>query len=138
MNKVVLLGRLVRDPILKQTNSGIDVCNFTLAVNRKFRNSDGERVADFFPLVAWRHTAVFIAKHMQKGMRIVVLGYLQTSKWSDDNGIERQQIEVVVDEVDFADSKRKSGSDDVNSFNEEDDDDDEYFEMPLSYTTFDV
>lgn len=105
MNKVILMGRLTRDPELKQTNSQISVTNFSLAVDRRFKTQNGERETDFFDCVAWRGTAEFVAKYFSKGSRILVSGTLQSRTWEDQNGQNRKQVEVVVDETEFADSK---------------------------------
>lgn len=104
LNKVVLCGRLTADPELKQTPSGVAICTFTLAVNRRF-SKDGERAADFIQCVAWRQTAEFITKYFDKGNAICITGSIQTRSWDDSKGGKRYATEVVADEAMFVDSK---------------------------------
>lgn len=114
LNKVVLCGRLTADPELKQTQSGIAVVTFTLAVNRRFqsRGADGAngQQADFISLVAWRQTAEFISKYFRKGSALCVTGSIQTRNWQDQQGQRRYSTEVVVDEAMFVDSRNESGA----------------------------
>ena len=108
LNKVVLCGRLTADPELKQTQNGIPVVSFTLAVNRRFtRGADGQNnsQADFISCVAWRQTAEFISKYFRKGSSICVLGSIQTRTWQDNQGQKRYATEVVVDEANFVDAR---------------------------------
>ena len=110
LNKVVLCGRLTADPELKQTQSGIAVVSFTLAVNRRFvKAADGTNgsQADFINLVAWRQTAEFIARYFKKGSSLCVTGSIQTRSWSDTQGQKRYATEVVVDEAMFVDSRNE-------------------------------
>jgi single-strand DNA-binding protein len=104
LNKVILGGRLTADPELKQTTSGIPVCSFTLAVNRRFQK-DGEQTADFITCQAWRSTAEFISKYFGKGSSLCVVGSIQIRSWTDQNNQKRYATEVVVDEAMFVDSK---------------------------------
>ena len=114
LNKVVLCGRLTADPELKQTQSGIPVVTFTLAVNRRFqsRSADaaGGQQADFISVVAWRQTAEFISKYFKKGSALCVTGSIQTRSWQDSQGQKRYSTEVVVDEAMFVDSRNESGA----------------------------
>lgn len=105
MNKVILLGRLTRDPELKTTQSGLPVAGFTLAVNRPVRAGQ-ERKADFIDCVAWRTTAEFVSKYFSKGQQVAIEGQLQVRDWEDKEGNKRRSYEVVVDKAHFADSKR--------------------------------
>ena len=113
-NKVMLGGRLTADPELKQTQSGIPVVTFTLAVNRRFqsRSNDaaGGQQADFISLVAWRQTAEFISKYFKKGSALCVTGSIQTRSWQDQQGQRRYATEVVVDEAMFVDSRNETGA----------------------------
>ena len=113
LNKVVLCGRLTADPELKQTQSGIAVVTFTLAVNRRFQSrtadSANAQQADFISLVAWRQTAEFISKYFKKGSALCVTGSIQTRSWQDQQGQRRYATEVVVDEAMFVDSRNESG-----------------------------
>lgn len=109
LNHWVGMGRLVRDPELKTTQSGVAVCNFTIAVDRDYKNGD-EKVADFVDCVAWRGTAEFVNKYFSKGRMAVVSGQLQSRKWEDKEGNKRVSWEVQVQNVYFGDSKRDSDS----------------------------
>lgn len=111
LNKIVLMGRLTRDPELRKTQSGTAVASFSLAVDRDFKGQDGERETDFIDIVAWRGTAELVFKHFSKGRMMVVEGRLQIRDWKDKDGNNRRSAEVVADNVYFADSKKVSGSD---------------------------
>ena len=106
LNKVILGGRLTADVELKGTPSGVSVCSFSLAVNRKY-SKDSEQQTDFINCVAWRNTAEFINKYFRKGSSICVTGAIQTRNWTDTNGQKRYATEVVVDEALFVDSKNE-------------------------------
>ncbi len=108
MNKVILLGRLTRDPELRTTPSGVNVCSFSLAVNRRFAK-EGQQNADFINCVAWRNTAEFVAKYFAKGRMMGVVGSLQTGRYEKD-GQTHYTTDVLVDEAYFADSKSSSDS----------------------------
>jgi single-strand DNA-binding protein len=111
MNKAILMGRLTRDPELRTTASQIPVCSFTLAIDRRFKNANGEYEADFIPVVVWRQQAEFCSKYFQKGSRMAVVGRIQTRSWDDAEGKRRNMTEVVADEVYFTESKRSSNRD---------------------------
>lgn len=104
LNKVIIGGRLTADPELKQTPSGVAVCSFTLAVNRKF-SKDGQQEADFINCQAWRQTAEFINRYFRKGSSLCISGSIQTRSWQDQNGQKRFATYVVVDEAMFVDGK---------------------------------
>ena len=104
LNKVILGGRLTADVELKTTPSGVSVCTFSLAVNRKY-SKEGEQAADFINCVAWRTTAEFISKYFRKGNSICIMGNIQTRSYTDKDGIKRNVTEVIVDEAMFVDSK---------------------------------
>lgn len=109
INKVILMGRLVADPELKQTASNIAVCKFTIAINRPFAPKDGgERQSDFINIVVWRNTAEFVSKYFTKGKMIIVEGALRNNNYTDSNGVKHYTIEVHADNVSFGESK-KSG-----------------------------
>ena len=102
MNKVVLVGNLVRDPEMRTTQSGIACCNFTVAVSRKYSNQQtGQREADFINCVAWRQTAEFVQKYFSKGNKIGLSGSLQTRSYDARDGSKRYVTEVLVDDVEF-------------------------------------
>ncbi len=104
LNKVVLAGRLTADPELKQTTGGVYVCNFTLAINRRY-SKDGQQEADFINCQAWRQTAEFINRYFRKGSSLCVSGSIQTRSWQDQNGQKRFATDVVADEAMFVDGK---------------------------------
>ena len=111
LNHITLMGRLVRDPELRRTGSGIAVASFCIAVDRDFASKDGgERKADFINCVAWRQTGEFISKYFAKGRMIVVDGRLEMRDWTDKEGNKRTSAEVIVDNAYFGDSKRDSDS----------------------------
>ena len=104
MNKVILIGRLTKDPEVRNTSSQATVCRFTLAVDRKFKDQNGQRQADFISCVAWRQTANFISTYFHKGSKIAIVGNIQTRSYDDQNGQKRYVTDVVVDEAEFVDS----------------------------------
>lgn len=110
MNKAILMGRLVRDPELRQTQSNVAVCTFTLAVDRRFKNANGERQADFIPVVAWRQTAEFVARYFQQGSKILIVGSIQRRSWEDNEGRKRYETEVIAEEAHFCESRRSEGA----------------------------
>jgi len=108
MNKVILVGRLARDPELRTTSNGLPVCSFSVACDRRFVKQGEERKADFINCIAWRQTGEGIAKFFQKGHRIALEGTLQTRSWQDNEGKTRYAMEVVVDNWEFAQSKNEA------------------------------
>jgi len=114
MNKVILMGRLARDPELRTTPNGVSVCTFSLAVSRRFKNANGEYDADFISCVAWRQTAEFISKNFTKGRMLGVIGSLQTRNY-DKDGQKVYVTEVSVDEAYFAGDRGPARADDGNS-----------------------
>ena len=106
LNRIVLMGRLTRDPELRRTGSGTAVSSFSIAVDRDFKGQSGEKETDFIDIVAWRNTAEFVSKHFTKGRMAVVEGRLQIRDWKDKEGNNRRSAEVVADNVYFGDSKR--------------------------------
>ena len=111
LNKIILMGRLTRDPELRRTGSGTAVTSFSLAVDRDFKSQSGEKETDFIDVVAWRSTAEFVSKYFTKGRMAVVEGRLQIRDWTDRDGGKRRSAEVVADNVYFGDSKRDSAGD---------------------------
>ena len=106
LNKIILMGRLTRDPELRKTGNGTAVTSFTLAVDRDYKPQDGERETDFIDIVAWRGTGEFVSKYFTKGRMAVVEGRLQVRDWKDKDGNKRRSTEVIADNVYFGDSKR--------------------------------
>ena len=113
MNKVLLIGRLSKDVELRYTQSGTAVGNFTLAVNRRVANKDGQREADFINCVAWGKTAEFVAQYFTKGQQMALEGRLQVSTYDGSDGQKRWKTEVVVEQVEFVGSK-SNGTDNAN------------------------
>ncbi len=111
MNKVILVGNLTRDPELITTNSGISLCRFSLAVQRRFASEGGEREADFINVVVWRGQADNCYKYLKKGSKAGVVGSLQTRSYDGTDGTKRYSTEVVADEVEFLSTKSSSNSD---------------------------
>lgn len=101
MNKALLVGNLTRDPEHSVTPNGISVCRFTVAVQRKFANSDGEREADFINCVAWRNLADNVSKYVKKGKKVSVVGSIQTRSYEAQDGSKRYVTEIVCEDVEF-------------------------------------
>ena len=108
LNKIILMGRLTRDPELRRTGSGTAVTSFSLAVDRDFKSQSGEKETDFIDVVAWRNTAEFVSKYFTKGRMAIVEGRLQIRDWTDKDGGKRRSAEVIADNVYFGDSRRDS------------------------------
>jgi len=106
MNKVILIGRLTKDPELRRTPTDVSVVQFTIAVNRAFQQQNGERQADFINCVAWRAQAENLAKYIKKGGQIAVEGSIQTRSYDDPNGVRKFVTEVVCSQITFLESKR--------------------------------
>lgn len=103
-NKVILIGNMVEKAEIKQTPSGVSVCNFRLAVSRRFAK-EGQQDVDFVTIVCWRQAAEYVSRYGEKGRSILVCGQLQQRQWTDNDGNKRSVIEVVADEVSFTDRK---------------------------------
>lgn len=112
MNKVILMGRLTRDPELRFSTNGSNtaVCRFSVAVDRRFQRPGEERQADFIPVVAFGKTGEFCSKYFTKGSRIALVGSIQTRSWDDAEGKKHYATDVIAEEVHFADSKRADGA----------------------------
>ena len=110
LNRIVIMGRLVRDPDLRRTQAGTAVAAFTLAVERDFKDAaTGERTADFIDCVAWRQTGEFVSRYFSKGRMAVAEGRLQLRDWVDRDGNKRRSAEVVVEQMYFGDSRSEGG-----------------------------
>ena len=107
LNKVILMGRLTRDPEFRQTTSGIPVCRIRVAVDRPFRK-DQERQTDFINVTCWRNTAEFVSRYFSKGKMIIVEGSLRNNDYTDNNGVKHYSMEVQADNVMFGESKGSS------------------------------
>ena len=106
LNRIIIMGRLTKDPELRRTANGTAVTSFSVAVDRDFKSQSGEKETDFIDVVAWRNTAEFVCQYFSKGRMAVVEGRLQMRDWKDQNGNNRRSAEVVADNVYFGDSKR--------------------------------
>lgn len=115
MNKVILVGNLTKDPELVTTNNGISLCRFTLAVQRRFTTSDGEREADFINIVVWRGQADNCYKYLKKGSKAGVVGTLQTRAYDGNDGTRKYATEVVAEEVEFLASKGAVNGEEVDA-----------------------
>ena len=111
MNKVILIGNLTKDPELTTTTSGISVCRFSLAVSRRFTNSEGERETDFINIVVWRNLAENCHKFLRKGSKAAVVGNIQTRSYDAQDGSKRYVTEVVAEEVEFVGARANDGAD---------------------------
>jgi len=110
LNRIILMGRLTRDPELRRTGSGTAVTSFSLAVDRDFKSQSGEKETDFIDIVAWRNTAEFVSKYFTKGRMAVVEGRLQIHDWKDKDGNNRHSAEVVADNIYFGDSRKDTAA----------------------------
>ncbi|MGI6004184.1 MAG: single-stranded DNA-binding protein [Christensenellales bacterium] len=110
MNQAILVGNLARDPELRKTQSDISVCTFSVACNRRFTNAQGEREADFIPIVVWRAQAENCYRYLKKGSRVAVRGTIQVRSYDAQDGSKRYVTEVVADEVEFLTPRSESGS----------------------------
>jgi single-strand DNA-binding protein len=111
MNKAILIGRLTKDPEVSTTQSGISVCKFTLAIDRPYKNSEGEKEADFLPIIVWRAQAENCGKYLKKGSQCAVSGSVQTRTYDDKDGNKRYITEIVADNVQFLGSRQSEESD---------------------------
>ncbi len=110
LNKIILMGRLTRDPELRRTQQGTAVASFSLAVDRDYKAKGAEKETDFIDIVAWRNTAEFVSKYFSKGRMAVVEGRLQVRSYTDKEGNNRRAAEVVADNIYFGDSKKDGNS----------------------------
>jgi single-strand DNA-binding protein len=107
INRVVLIGRLVRDPELRTTQTGKSVCDITIAVDKRIKPSDGSPTADFFRVNCWEKTADFVANYLSKGRLVAVDGRLQSRKYTASDGTNRETVEIVADSVQGLDRPRE-------------------------------
>ena len=101
MNKITLIGNLTHDPEVRSTPSGVTICTFTIAVNRRFANQSGEKQTDFFRINAWRQLGDTCARYLQKGRKVAVIGELQARTYEASDGTTRMSLDVSADEVEF-------------------------------------
>ena len=110
LNSAILMGRLTVTPELKHTPNGIAFTSFPIAVERSYAKEGQERQTDFIDILAWRNKAEFICKYFQKGQMIALQGIIETSNYTDTNGVKRKKVQVVADQISFADSKNKGST----------------------------
>ena len=132
MNKVILIGRLARDPEMRTTNSGTSVTRFTLAVTRPFQDQNGERGADFINCVAWRRQAENIAKYCSKGSQVAIEGRIQTGSYDAQDGTKRYTTDIICDNCTFLGSRNTSDGGSNSSFEPSNND------APLDMPTSDI
>ena len=108
MNQITIIGRLTADPELRSTANNTPVCQFTVAVQRRFANQSGDKIADFIPVVVWRQLAELCSKYLAKGRKVAVLGPLQMRHYEDKHGNKRTAFEIIADEVEFLTPRTES------------------------------
>ena len=111
MNKVFLIGNLTRDPEHTETAGGVSVCHFSIAVNRSYTSSDGERQTDFFNVTAWRGLADTVARYTKKGSKVAVSGSIQLRNYEDNQGVRRTAVDIIAQDIEFLSSRASSGED---------------------------
>ncbi len=116
MNKVILIGRLTKDPELSTTASGISVCRLSLAVSRRFKNADGERETDFFNIVAWRDLGETCHRFLKKGNQVAIVGSIQNRSYDAADGSKRYVTDIVAEEIDFISPKNSSDSEENSAY----------------------
>lgn len=111
MNHITIMGRLTRDPEMRTSATGLEVCNFSVAVERNYKNQDGTRTTDFFDCQAWKQQAAFVHTYFKKGQRILVEGSIEFRKYKGQDGIERRATDLKASRVYFCESKGSNQSD---------------------------
>ena len=109
------MGRLTKDPEVRYTQNNIPVANFSIAVSRRFKREGDTETADFFNVIAWNKTGEFVGKYFKKGQQVIVSGRLQNRNWTDQQGVKHYATDVIAEEVEFADSKKNSDSENFNN-----------------------
>lgn len=122
MNQFNVIGNLTKNPELTETSNGVKVCRFSVAVNRDYVNSDGERKTDFFDVVAWRGLGENVAKYLKKGNKVRVTGPMETRPYEDSKGVKRMAYEIKASDVEFLSAKKTD--DDNHNLSSEDEDSD--------------
>lgn len=113
-NRVILMGRLTKDPEIRTTQTGIQMCRFSIAVDRRYSGNNGEKQTDFFDVTAWRQTADFVCKYFSKGKMIFVEGNLQNNNYTDNNGVKHYSTAIIAENVSFTGDK--SGNQNGNGY----------------------
>ncbi|HWS30318.1 MAG TPA: single-stranded DNA-binding protein [Clostridia bacterium] len=115
MNRAILIGNLTRDPEVRTTNSGVSVCTFSIAVNRKNKSQSGERPTDFFNIVAWRQLGELCGKYLAQGRKVCVVGELQNRSYEGKDGTKRYVTEIIADDVEFLTPRSQDGGSNMGS-----------------------
>lgn len=115
MNKIFLSGNATKDPVLSKTNTGLSFCNFGIAVQRRFKNNDGEYETDFINCIAWRQTAEYITKYLKKGSKVIVTGSIQTRSYDATDGTKRYVTEVMVEDAEILNIQKQSDTTENNT-----------------------
>ena len=110
LNTAIIMGRLTADPELKSTGTGVSVCSFTVAVDRRFKGQNEERQADFIRCVAWRQSAEFLSRHFREGSMVAVTGSIQVRSYEDKNGNRREAVELVAEQISFTGERQQGGN----------------------------
>lgn len=110
MNKAFLIGNLTKDPEMRSTQSGVAVCNFSIAVNRRFKNANGQQETDYLNIIAWRQLAELCSKYLAKGRKVAVAGSIQTRTYEAKDGSKRTTWDIVADEVEFLTTQNQQSS----------------------------
>lgn len=118
MNKIIVIGNLTRDPELTETASGYKICRFTVASNRQFSGSDGERKTDFFNVVAWRGLGETVARFAKKGNKVAVYGSVELRNYEDSQGVRRTGVDVVAQDVEFLSPRGQNGEENYDGFSQ--------------------
>jgi single-strand DNA-binding protein len=108
VNKITLIGNLTKDPEISETPNGIAVCKFSIAVSRNYTNADGEKETDFFNITVWRGRAEVCGKYLKKGNKVAISGSVQFRNYEDKNGVKRQAVDVIAEEVEFLTPRTQS------------------------------
>ena len=116
MNKVFLIGNLTRDPELTETQSGIKICRFSIAVGRNYSGADGERKTDFFNIIAWRGLGETAARYLKKGNKVAVTGSIELRNYEDSQGVKRTGIDIIASDLEFLTQKRDDSEDSGHSY----------------------
>jgi single-strand DNA-binding protein len=111
MNKVFLIGNLTRDPELTETSSGVPICRFSIAVNRNYSGTDGERKTDFFNITAWRGLGETVSRYAKKGNKVAVTGSIELRNYEDNQGVKRTSVDIIAQDVEFLTPRGTSSSD---------------------------
>lgn len=111
MNKVFLIGNLTRDPELTETSGGVSVCRFSIAVNRNYSGSDGERKTDFFNVTAWRGLGETVSRYAKKGNKVAVSGSIELRNYEDNQGVKRTSVDIIAQDVEFLSPRGSNGAD---------------------------